>query len=214
MFTLFKKINNKIKNRKKFVIILTAGRSGSSYLLNELNKIKGVNIYGENNNTFSKIIRTIYGLKNTIDYSYKSNKVSKIKDINKYKEDPFIYVEWYNNISKLKKIQKDLENIVNTYFESHHDICGFKEIRFNDKENVQCLQYFEKKYDVYYIHLTRNINHQSNSGFWKGIENAENKIIKINTNIEEVLGKNKKYIKVDLSNIKDDISIVTRFIEI
>lgn len=214
MFNFFKKISNKIKSKKKFVIILSAGRSGSSYLLNELNKLKGVNIYGENFNTFSKIIKTIYGLKKTIENSHNSNKISKVNDLEKYKEDQFIYVEWYNDISKLKKITVNLENALNFYFKGGYNVCGFKEIRFQDKENIQCLQYFEKKYDVYYIHIIRDVNDQSVSGFWKNTVNSKERIIKINTNIEEVLGKKNKYIKVDLSDIKDDISIVREFIEI
>lgn len=210
MFNIFKKIN---KN-KKFVIILSAGRCGSSYLLNELNKIKGVNIYGENKNTFSKIINTIYSLEHTIEKAKFSHKISNIKDLDKYNKSHYINTEWYNNIPKLYKIINHLENCLNLYFKDNYKVRGFKEIRFFDKNSIKYLQYFEKKYDVYYIHLTRNIEDQSKSAFWASNPNAKEKINKINKNIEEILGTKKTYMRVDLSDISKNISIVQNFLDI
>lgn len=200
--------------RKKFVIILGAGRCGTTYLLNELNKIDGVNIYGENYNSFLKIIAAISSVNGAIKKAINSSKISPIKDLDKYKNGSYIFTEWYNNIPKLQEIVNRLEECINFYFEDDYTVIGFKEIRFFDKKNVELLHFFEKKYDVYYIHLTRNIEEQSKSGFWVDIVNPEERIKTINKNIEDVLSRKKSYIKLDLLDIKNDISIIRKFIDI
>lgn len=207
IFNIFKK--------KKLIIILSAGRCGSSYLINELNKIPSVNIYGENLNLFSKIILLIQDISTIIEYSKKSDKISCLKDDEKYVKGKYIYVEWYNNISKLKKIQKNLDKMLDFYFsENKYSVQGFKEFRFRNIESVKSLEYFEKKFDVYYIHLTRDIKDQSKSGFWKNEEDAESEIENINKNIKNFLINKEKHLNIDLLDIKDNVDIVKNFIKI
>lgn len=200
------------KEKEKFIIILGAGRCGTSYLLDELNKIPNVNVYGENYNTFIKIIQSIKSAKQTLEKAKESYKNSNV--LEKYKNGPYINVEWYQSTPRLKKLITILEKSLFEYFEGSYILRGFKEIRFFMKENVQHLTYFEKEYDVYYIHLTRNIEEQVQSDFWKNFPNAKEMIATTNDNIESVLGKKEKYIKIDLSQIEKDISFVRTFLQI
>ena len=200
------------QKRKKLVIILGAGRCGSTYLLGELNKIQGVNIFGENYNLFSEITQAIYATRETI-IKEKNGSEHRKRIVSGTEYTGF---EWHNNSFKLRKILQYLENSISTYFNNKNILNGFKEIRFQQKKDIVSLQYFEEKYEVYYIHLTRDIHKQSRSGFWKKkySQVAEKEILNMNNNIESVLGNKKQYLKVDLEEITNNIDVVINFLEI
>lgn len=187
-----------------------AGRCGTTYLLNELNKIPGVNIYGENSNLFIDLIKITKKLEFTIKKSLISKKYTNLS----YKNIKYINTEWYNDIKKLEKIKLVLKRHILNYFDKNKKLTGFKEIRFLEKENVNLLKYFEDYYEVYYIHLTRDIEKQSKSGWWKEDKKAKEMINIKNYNIENVLGENKRYLKIDLDEIKDDISKIRNFLNL
>lgn len=202
------------KNKKKFIIIIGAGRCGTTYLVNELNKIKDVNIFGENKGSIMQLINVINNLKKTLILSNNSKKFID-DDLRKiYKKNNYINVEWYNDSKKILKLLKSLDKNLFSYFNSMHKIVGFKEIRFDSKESVENLKYFELNYDVYYIHLIRDIKSQSNSAFFKDKINSKEKINLINNNISSVFENNKNYLKIDITDIKDNINIVKEFIGI
>ncbi len=198
------------RTRQKFVIVMGAGRCGTTYLTGELNKIKGVRLYGENNNLFVDLVKIIKKLRIT---KSKGSLSKKDTDLN-YDKAMYLNTEWYNDVSKLDELTVFLGGYIENYFGRKHRVVGFKEIRFLSKEDIGHLFFFEKTYDVFYIHLTRNVDEQSQSAWWKKNKNAKETILKINSNISEVLGDKKRYLRVDLAEISADISKVRSFIGI
>lgn len=204
MFDFFRKN----KKRQKFVVIMGAGRCGTTYVMGELNKIDGVNIFGENDMLFVDLIKVMGKLDVTVSKGLVCKKETSLK----YGEAPYIETEWYNDVPALRKISRRLDACVKGYFGTRHRVIGFKEIRFESKADVGILSFFERYYDVFYIHLTRDIERQSKSAWWKDDQRAKEAILAINENIHATLRAHRGYLRVDLDEVQNDISKIRSFI--
>jgi hypothetical protein len=198
------------KKRQKFVIIMGAGRCGTTYVMDELNKIDGVNIFGENNMLFVDLLQMMGRLDVTVSKGLACKKHADLK----YGKSSYTNTEWYNDVSGLRRIFRRLDACVTGYFSARHRVVGFKEIRFVSEADVKSLFFFEGRYEVFYIHLTRDIERQSKSAWWKDDPRARETIAGIDASIQGALCGRKGYLKVDLDEVRDDISKVRSFIGI
>jgi len=147
------------QKNKKFLLILSSGRCGSTSVLNELNSHSDFNIYGENYGTINNLLKSVLFLNKTKNYISVSNRLStkKYSDKNFY-----LGTEWYNDPNKIKDLSYELCHNIIKFFESTHLYIGYKEIRFNDID-LSYLNILEKLYNVKYIYLTRDIEQQAQS---------------------------------------------------
>lgn len=198
------------KRRQKFVIIMGAGRCGTTYVMDELNKIDGVNIFGENNMLFVDLVKVMEKLDVTVSKGLICKKQTSLE----YDGRPYVNTEWYNDVVGLKKLSGRLIACVKKYFGTRNRVIGFKEIRFVSESDVRSLFFFERSYDVFYIHLTRDIERQSKSAWWKDDPKAKETILAIDENIHRTLRGRKGYLRVSLEEVGKDISKIRSFIGI
>lgn len=172
---------------KTFVIIMGAGRCGSSGLVSFLNKKPDFHIYGENHNMIGHILNSL-----NIDFKkiIKENSPCGHKTaINEYNnKNVYNGSEWYNPISKMRDLKRNIHSNIIEYFNHPENYIGFKEIRWATV-NMSYLSFFEKHFNVKYIHLIRNTEDQIKSmqrTKWKQ-KNLEQYLESTNTIIENYL---------------------------
>lgn len=192
---------------KTFIVIMGAGRCGSTSLVSFLNKQQNFNIYGENNGVVYDVLNCILktdNIKNNIIDQF-NQKYSNLS----YKNNNYIDVEWYNPKNKLGIFKNSLIKALIDYFHNNELYVGFKEIRWIDKQ-LNCLDILEDYFKVKYIHLTRNLDDQIMSiqklG-WDLSYPIDEYITKTNSVIETFLSK-KKISQFIHKNISTDINFL------
>jgi len=160
------------QKKDDIVLIVSHGRSGSTTLLNILNKIPNTNICGENYNAVLKLLTCYYELKQVklqipTSGNYNSFSLSKSREIIK----EFIISLFKNNTKT--------------------NLWGFKEIRWS--EDIRMLNVFRELFpDVKIIYNTRqDIDRQSKSAFWGHIPNSLSVLEKQSTETFDFLLKEK-----------------------
>jgi hypothetical protein len=146
-----------IKNNYKFILICSTGRSGSTTLQRIINTIPNTNICGENHNAILHLLN-----------SYKSIKLLPQNNNYEYYKEKNKKPCWYNHFDK-EKIIDDFKNIIIQFlnYEGNAINIGFKEIRYNEI-NIQILNEFVDLFPntKILLHIRRDIESQSKSGWW------------------------------------------------
>ena len=211
---------------KTVLIILSAGRCGSTNLINKLNQEEGINIYGENFGAFLDLTKSAYYFdlykkrfidnqlsrkqKNQIPFFGDDVLISQVNHTNMY-----VGNEFYNNHTVLGNTLDSLNNTIVNFFKGEDSIVGFKEIRWANYSNLIWLNHLSKLpfKEIKFIKLNRNIEDQAQSmdrSFnSRGEENPTNfqealeRIKKCNRNIDSYLRKVKKDKKYECNYIED-----------
>lgn len=198
---------------KTVLIILSAGRCGSTNIINRLNQEKNINIYGESFGALPDLVRSAYRFnlynKRFIETNAKRKLKSQIAAFSPIeiasqlnKTSPYIGNEYYNDHEVIKNILDTLNNSIVNFFKREESVVGFKEIVWGQYSNLNFLNYLETLHlgKVKYLKLTRDIDEQSHSmsknfkenggiSFQKSFET----ITKCNENIDSFLqSKNSK----------------------
>ena len=146
---------------KKYIFIITYGRSGSTILMKVLNSIKDSDIKGENCNSLFPLFQSYRYIQQSKQYSSKkSNSVDHpwygVNDIK-----PYIYMR------ELAKVFTN--NILNPKHGTK--VTGFKEIRYTGMsidEREQFIEFLRKAFpNTYIVFNRRNLDDVSKSGWWK-----------------------------------------------
>lgn len=184
--------------KKNFVVIMGAGRCGSTSLVSFLNEHKNFHIYGENNATIINLLKTINLCRGIRPYQ---RLVSKCL-MRDYKKYSYVGPEWYHPADKINILETGMINTIIDFFDTTVDYTGFKEIRWSD-DSINCLNILENIYQVKYVHLIRDLKSQHKSMTrlkWK-IEQSD--IINTNNTITKFL-KTKKPNQYIVKNISED----------
>jgi len=192
-----------------FIIIMGAGRCGTSSTISFLNKKPDFDIYGENKSVILSILEQIYLLNDSQRYKGLSSVTTNAS----YIHNPYIGTEWYNPDDKILKLKTGLINLVKNFFNQNKKHIGFKEIRWAHK-NLQALNLLESLYRVKYIHLTRNIKDQISSMTRLNWTNVKNHISHTNDAINNFLltKQSNQYIKKNISVDKNFLEDIYNFI--
>ncbi len=161
---------------KTILIILSAGRCGSTNIINTLNQEKNINIYGESFGALPDLIRSAYKFSLYDKRFIKTNAKRKLKSqvasfssseitsqLNKV--SPYIGNEYYNDHEVIKNTLDTLNSSIINFFKREENIVGFKEIVWGQYPNLDFLDHLETLHlgKVKYLKLTRDINEQSHS---------------------------------------------------
>jgi hypothetical protein len=160
---------------KTLLILISAGRCGSTNLINRLNKNEGINIYGENYGALLDLIKSanwfsMYKTRfiNQPNMRLKTG-LSSIEEeqlnsqINRGQK--WIGNEFYNNHEILEDTLNVLNKLIVDFFKVDEPIVGFKEIRWQYYQNLNWLKHLETLpfKEIKYIKLNRNIEDQARS---------------------------------------------------
>lgn len=116
-----------------------------------------------------------------------------------------------NPISKIDSLSEQLKKSILDYFKNPEKYIGFKEIRWTKK--IKYLNFFEKYFNVKYVHLIRDMNDQIksiNRLNWNLPTGTKEHIVKTNKTINSFLitRKTSQYIVKNISfdeNFKQEI---------
>lgn len=160
---------------KTLLIIISAGRCGSTNLINRLNKNEGINIYGENYGALLDLIKSanwfsMYKTRfiNQPNMRLKT-RLSSIEEEQIYSQvkggKKWIGNEFYNNHEILEDTLNVLNKLIVDFFKVDDPIVGFKEIRWQYYQNLNWLKHLETLpfKEIKYIKLNRNIEDQARS---------------------------------------------------
>jgi hypothetical protein len=153
-----------------YVFVFTYGRSGSTLLMGLLNSIPGYCIRGENNNA-------VYAL-------YESNRRIEEARSQSLKNSERPGHPWFglNLVSpeQLRNETRDLVTKVLLHPEPQHQVTGFKEIRFSEKEVPDFTGYLAFIQQTFapakIIFNHRNLESVARSGWWKTMPEALSRI--------------------------------------
>ena len=150
---------------QKFILIMGAGRCGSSSLVSYLNSKPDFNIFGENCGAIYSILESIHRFKITQHHSKNHKQPSHKTPINKYQNKTYCGYEWYNNQLKIDTTILSLEQIIKNFFDNNHSrFIGYKDIRWGGEYLSESIKILENIFhDIKYVHLTRNIDVQADS---------------------------------------------------
>lgn len=199
---------------KTFVLIMGAGRCGSTSLVSFLNKHQDFNIYGENNNVIYDILNCVANID-----QIKKNKINELdhKYSNLlYSNNNYIDMEWYNPKNKLDNLKNSLITTLTNYFDNNEQYVGFKEVRWINRK-LDCLNILEDYFKVKYIYLTRNLHDQVKSikkVGWNLPSPTDKHIEKTNSVIETFLSKKKpnQFIHKNISTNTNFLQEIYQFI--
>ena len=139
-----------MKQDKKFVFVITYGRSGSTLLLGILNSIPGYRILGENMNLFLDVKKL---------YLKTCNNLSAYVEMEKNFNLSGSRNSWYNpqSLSDIKRTYKEfIGGICDP--DDKYDTVGFKEIRYSSMKDLDSyLIWLNLITDCRFIFLTRNL---------------------------------------------------------
>jgi hypothetical protein len=145
-----------------FVVIFGAGRCGSTFLMNQLNKNENTSIYGEDLAATLCLFNSLYRLNQFTEYvdqhpkrTFNTKVVSDETIQNQLiKKQSYIGNELYQNPSFHKNIKTILEQNLFEYFNT--PVTGFKEIRWDLFDDLNFLDVIRKYFHVVkFIFLTR-----------------------------------------------------------
>ena len=146
-----------------FVVIMGAGRCGSTFVMNHLNRDFDTNIYGEDMGTTLSLLQTLFCEHNFLQHIQKHKHIKKsqksVADIQLQsqidKSKFYIGNEMYHNYEFHQQLFNTLMTQLTSYY--CHCITGFKEIRWDLYRNLEFLDVLRLLYKkVKYIYLTRS----------------------------------------------------------
>lgn len=205
-----------MNNNQTFVVIMSAGRCGSTSTMNFLNELPIFNIYGENYGFILDLLSSI----STINQLIKKCQSSKIDTYTKY-ENQKKYCKngfYYDNKICLINIRDNLLNQIKLFFDPTTEYIGFKEIRWIDYD-LNTLNIIDSIYKkIKYIHISRDLGEQINSFkrtwmYTQTDEQISNYITNTNNNIIQFLtNQNKDFLSINMSTDKNFLHTIRDFI--
>ena len=199
---------------KTFLIIMGAGRCGTTSTMSFLNSHDNFNIYGENDSIVYDILHGIQRIKKI--HSTKPKELDSKVSILSHKNSCHIGVEWYNPRKKLENLESNLLKCILNYFDNDEKYIGFKEVRWINRK-LECLNILEDHFKVKYIYLTRNLYDQVKSiqkVGWNLADPIDQHIEKTNSVIEAFLNKKKssQFIHKNISTDANFLQEIYQFI--
>lgn len=203
-------------NNQNFIIIMSAGRCGSTSIMNFLNESPSFNIYGENYGFVLDLLSSIATL-NKLIKKFQPTKVdthTKYSNEKKYCKNGF----YHDSKIHLINIRDNLLDQIKLFFNSNSDYIGFKEIRWTnyDLNTLNIMHSIYKK--IIYIHIHRNMQDQINSfkrtwmytqtdqQIYNYIQNTNEKIL------EFLVNQKKNFLSVNMSEDTNFLHTIKDFI--
>lgn len=157
--------------KKKFLFIVTFGRSGSTLLMGILNNIPGFCIRGENHNAFPFLMEFHNSMLNSLNGNEACEKnFGLVGSTN----------PWWNCFDE-KKLSDNIRNIIVDVLDpdDKYRVVGFKEIRYPHlKTNLSVfLSWLWNITDCRFIFLTRNLEDVCKSEWWANNPIGCNKLL-------------------------------------
>jgi hypothetical protein len=176
----------------KIILICATGRSGSTTLQRIINTIPNSNICGENYGAINSLLEFYYRLKFTTSHYVPGNR------------NPYTYEEviaknlkpcWYNSYQPETMI-KMIKTTITAMFKNMGttNVWGFKEIRYDIGE-ISYINEFKELFPQtkVIIHVRKNIQKQSQSGFMKKDPESFQKLFKANNKFHEFYQKHRDF---------------------
>jgi hypothetical protein len=176
----------------KIILICATGRSGSTTLQRIINTIPNSNICGENYGAINSLLEFYYRLKFTTSHYVPGNR------------NPYTYEEviaknlkpcWYNSYQPETMI-KMIKTTITAMFKNMGttNVWGFKEIRYDIGE-ISYINEFKELFPQtkVIIHVRKNIQKQSQSGFMKKDPKSFQKLLKANNKFHEFYQKHRDF---------------------
>ena len=207
-------------NKSVFVVIMGAGRCGTTYVMNHLNERESTNIFGEDMGATLSLINTLYRTNQIIEYSQTHPKL-RFKEKKALQEDiqkqvqgfqHYIGNEMYHEPGFFLKMRNFITDELGNYFNS--PITGFKEIRWDLFDELDFLSVLTQHFTaVKFIFLTRDQEKilQSSSELWKNesLDKLKQRISAKTIKIENFLKKQNQN-DVLIGDVTTDSTFINR----
>ena len=211
---------------KTVLIILSAGRCGSTNIINRLNQEKDINIYGESFGGILSLIKSAYEFNqykekfiDTLSIRKQNSQTSFFPpnqiSLQLEGEKKYIGNEFYNDHEVLKDTLNTINNSIINFFKGENNIVGFKDIRWHYYPNLIWLNHLKKLpfKEVKFLKLNRNIEEQTQSmlqslsphvkGNPSNYQECLERIKKCNYNIDSYLNKVKEDKKYECNYVEN-----------
>lgn len=210
-------------NKTVFVVIMGAGRCGTTYVMNHLNKRENTNIFGEDMGTTLSLINTLYRTNQIIHYSqthpklvFKEKQALQVNVEDQIRKSRrYIGNEMYHDPDFFLKLRNVITTELSNYFNT--PITGFKEIRWDLFDELDFLSVLTQCFTtVKFIFLTRNQDEilHSSSELWKdeSVDKLKQRISTKILKIENFLKKQNQN-NVLIGDVTTDLEFINRIDE-